>query len=329
MNRREVIAAIASAAVLCPRTTRAQQPDKRRLIGVLMGFAESDQFSQSLVARLRDTLAKLGWKDGANLRIEVRWGAGDAGKIAALAKELVELRPDAILGQTTPVARALARETRTIPIVFVTVSDPIGSGLAVSLARPGGNATGFSFVEHDTGGKWVELLKEIAPQTTRAALLFNPSTAPPLEFYLPSIKSAAASFGIETFVAAVSDKDEIEGVISAQARDPGGSMIVMPDAFNTTNQHLIVALAARYKVPAIYGNNFADAGGLIYYGADFLESFRLAAGYVDRVLKGTKPEELPIQLPAKFELVINVKTAKALGLIVPQSLIAAADEVIE
>jgi putative tryptophan/tyrosine transport system substrate-binding protein len=329
MRRREVIAAIASAAVVPPLAARAQQPERLRLIGVLMGFAESDQFSQSLVAQLRDTLAKLGWKDGANLRIEVRWGAGDAGKIAALAKELVELRPDAILGQTTPVAKALARETRTIPIVFVTVSDPIGSGLAESLARPGGNVTGFTFVEHDTGGKWVELLKEIAPQTTRAALLFNPTTAPPLEFYLPSIKSAAPSFGIETFVAPVTDKDEIEGVISAQARDPGGSIIVMPDAFNTTNQHLIVALAARYRVPAIYGNNFADAGGLIYYGANFLESFRLAAGYVDRVLKGTKPEELPIQLPAKFELVINLNTAKALGLTVPQSLIVAADEVIE
>jgi putative ABC transport system substrate-binding protein len=294
-----------------------------------MGFAESDQVSRSLVAQLRDTLAKLGWKDGTNLRIEVRWGAGDAGRIAALAKELVELRPDAILGQTTPVAKALAHETRTIPIVFVTVSDPIGSGLAASLARPGGNVTGFTFVEHDVGGKWVELLKEIAPQTTRAALLLNPTTAPPLEFYLPSIKSAAPSFGIETFVAAVNDKEEIEGVLSAQARDPGGSIIVMPDAFNTTNRELIVALAARYRVPAIYGNNFADAGGLIYYGTNFLESFRLAAGYVDRILKGTKPEELPIQLPAKFELVINLKTAKALGLTVPQSLIVAADEVIE
>jgi putative ABC transport system substrate-binding protein len=329
VRRRGFIAGIASAAVVPPLAAAAQQSDRQRLIGVLMGFAESDQFSQSLVAQLQDTLAKLGWKDGANLRIEVRWGAGDAERIAALAKELVELRPDAILGQTTPVAKALARETRTIPIVFVTVSDPIGGGLAASLARPGGNVTGFTFVEHDTGGKWVELLKEIAPQTIRAALLFNPTTAPPLEFYLPSIKSAAASFGIETFVTPVSDKDEIEGVISAQARDPGGGIIVMPDAFNTTNQHLIVALTARYRVPAIYGNNFADAGGLIYYGANFLESFRLAAGYVDRVLKGTKPEELPIQLPAKFELVINLKTAKALGLTVPQSLIATADEVIE
>jgi len=328
VNRRDFIAVLGGATAW-PLASRAQQSDRERMIGVLMGFAESDQFSQSLVAQLRDTLAKLGWKDGANLKIEVRWGAGDARRIAVLAKELVELRPDAILGQTTPVAKALARETRTIPIVFVTVSDPIGSGLAASLARPGGNVTGFTFVEHDTGGKWVELLKEIAPQTTRAVLMFNPNTAPPLEFYLPSIKSAAPSFGIETFVAAVNDKEEIEGVISAQARDPGGSIIVMPDAFNTTNQHLIVALAARYRVPAIYGNNFADAGGLIYYGANFLESFRLAAGYVDRILRGTTPEELPIQLPAKFELVINLKTATALGLTVPQSLIAAADEVIE
>lgn len=208
----------------------------------------------------------------------MRWGAGSEDRIAAFAKELVGLRPDAILGQTTPVAVALARETRSIPIVFVTVSDPIGSGLAASLAHPGGNGTGFTFVESTVGGKWVQLLKELAPRTVRAALLFNPATAPPLKFYLASIQAAATSFAIQISTAPVHAKDEIEGVVAAQARDPGGSLIVMPDAFNATHHELIVALAAHYGVPAIYGNNFAESGGMIFYGADFLETFRLGVG---------------------------------------------------
>jgi putative ABC transport system substrate-binding protein len=250
-------------------------------------------------------------------------------RIGALAKELVNMRPDAILAQTTPVAVALARETKTIPVVFITVSDPISSGLAASLTHPGGNITGFTFVESEMGGKWIELLKEIAPSTARVALLFNPATAPSLKFYMPSIQAAGSSFGVQPSTAPVHDKDEIENVIAIQARDPGGSLIVMPDAFNATNRELIIALTARYGVPAIYGNNFADSGGLIFYGADFAESLRLGAGYIDRILKGAKPGELPIQLPTKFELVINLKTAKSLGLTIPQSLLARANEVIE
>ena len=255
MRRRDFIMVIGGAAAW-PIATRAQQPGRMRLIGGLMGFAESDPAAQSLVAEFRGALTKLGWTLGGNLRVELRWGASDMDKIGSLAKELVELRPDAIFGQTTPVIGALARETRTIPIVFVTVSDPIGSGFAASLTHPGGNITGFTFVESAMGSKWVELLKEIAPRTVRVALLFNPATAPPLKFYLPSIQTAAASFGVQMSVTPVHSKDEIEGVIAAQARNPGGSLIVMPDAFNATNHELIIMLAARYGVPALYGNNF-------------------------------------------------------------------------
>jgi putative ABC transport system substrate-binding protein len=328
MRRRDLITFIGGAAVAWPCMTCAQSAGLVQLVGVLMGFGES-RASQSLVTEFRAALANLGWNEGGNLRIELRWGAGDVDRIGALAKELVDLRPGVILGQTTAVATALARQTRTIPIVFVTVSDPIGSGLAASLTRPGRNITGFTFVEPEMGGKWVQFLKEIAPRTENMALLFNPATAPPLEFYMPSIRDAASSLAVQARVAPVHAKDEIEGVIAVQARIPGGGLIVMPDAFNATNRELIIALAARYAVPAIYGNDFAEAGGLIFYGADFVESFRLGAGYIDRILKGAKPGELPIQLPTKFELVINLKTAKALGLNVPLSMQQRADEVIE
>jgi putative ABC transport system substrate-binding protein len=329
VRRRDFITLVGGAMATWPRTARSQPAGRVRLIGVLTGFGESERVSQLLVTEFRAALANLGWKEGSNLRIELRWGAADVDKISAFAKELINLRPDAILGQSTPVASALARETRTIPIVFVFVSDPIGIGLAASLTRPGGNITGFTFAEPEMGGKWVELLKEIAPRTTHVALLFNPATAPALKFYMPSIQAAASSFAVRTSAAAVHAKDEIEGVIAAEARSPGGGLIVMPDAFNATNRELITALAARHNVPAIYGNNFTESGGLIYYGPDFTESFRLAAGYIDRILKGAKPGELPIQLPTKFELSINLKTAKALGLVVPLSMQQRADELIE
>jgi putative tryptophan/tyrosine transport system substrate-binding protein len=328
-RRRAFIAALGGAAAW-PLVARAQQQDRMRLIGVLMGYAESDSAVQSLVSAFRGALAKLGWTEGSNLRIELRWGAGDADRISTFAKELVELQPDAILGQTTPVIDALARKTRTIPIVFVTVSDPIGGGFAASFARPDGNITGFTFVESAMGGKWVELLKEIAPRTVRVALLFNPATAPPLKFYMPSIQAAESSLAVQASAAPVHAKDEIEGVIAAQARNPGGSLIVMPDAFNATNRDLIITLAARYGVPAIYNAPYyAESGGLIAYGTDLAEEFRRAAGYIDRILKGAKPPDLPIQLPTRFELVINLKTAKPLGLTVPQSIMLSADKIIE
>jgi putative tryptophan/tyrosine transport system substrate-binding protein len=330
MRRREFITLLAGVAAAWPLSTRAQQSDRIRLIGVLMGYAESDPALQSEVAGFRGALAKLGWTEGSNLRIELRWSAGDADRIKTLAKELIDLRPDAILGQTTPVTGALARETRTIPIVFVAVSDPIASGFAVSLSRPGGNVTGFAQNESAMGGKWVELLKEIAPRTVRIALLFNPATAPPLEVYMPSIQAAASSFAIQASAALVHASDEIEGIIAAQGRNPGGGLIVMPGAFNTVNRDLIIALAARYGVPAIYSNRFfTDSGGLISYGADRPEQARQAAGYIDRILKGAKPADLPIQQPTKFEFVINAKTAKELGLDVPLHLQRSADEVIE
>ena len=301
-----------------------------RLIGVLMSFAESDPTAQSWVAAFRDALAKLGWAEGSNLRIELRWSAADPDRIRTLAKELVELRPDAIFDQTTPVTGALAGETQTIPIVFVYVADPIGSGFAPSLARPGGNITGFTYLEPTTGGKWVGLLKEVAPRTAHVAVLFNPATTPPLKFYMPSIQAAASSLAIEASSAPVHAKDDIEGVITAQARNPGGGLLVMPDVFNDANRELIIALAARSGVPAIYPRPvFAESSGLIAYGADLTEQFRQAAGYIDRILKGANPGDLPIQQPTKFELVINVKTAKALGLSVPQSMLLLADEVIE
>ena len=279
----------------------------------------------------RGALTKLGWTEGSNLRIELRWSGCDADRMKTLAKELVDLRPDAILGATTPVTGALARETRSIPIVFAGVSDPIGSGFAANLAHPGGNVTGFQAQgDPALGGKWVELLKEIAPNTLRVALLFNPQTAPPLEFYMHSIQAAATSFAIQAVANPVHDKEEIEGVIAAQGRDPEGGLIVMPDVSNDVYRELIIALAARYRVPAIYYNRFfSELGGLISYGDVRGEQFRLAAGYIDRILKGEKPADLPVQVPTKFELIINLKTAKALGLRVSRDFLLIADEVIE
>ncbi len=329
MRRRDFITLIGGAATGWPLRGRAQQVAPIPLVGMLMGFGETDPAAQSLVTEFTSELTRLGWKSGSNLRIELRWGAGDTDRIRALAKELVSLQPDAIFGQTTPVVDALAHETQKIPIVFVTVSDPVGSGFAKSLTHPGGNITGFTFVESAMGGKWVGLLREIAPNTEHVALLFNPATAPPLKFYMPSIRAAASSFGIQALVTPVYAKEEIESVIAAQARDAGGSLIVMPDAFNAANHELIISLAARYGVPALYANDFASSGGLISYGSDFSETFHLAAGYIDHILKGAKAGELPIQLPTKFILTLNLRTAKALGLTIPQTLLATADEVIE
>jgi putative ABC transport system substrate-binding protein len=276
MRRREFIALLSSAAAW-PLAARGQPAGPVRLIGVLMDYAESDPVSQSLVVVFRDELAKLGWKEGGNLRIEVRWSAGSADRVRTFAKELVDLRPDAILGRGTPETIALARETRAIPIVFAAASDPIGSGFAASLTHPGGNITGFTNVESTVGGKWVELLKEIAPHTTHVALLFNPATAPPVQFYLPSIQAAATSFAIQVSTAPVHATDGIEDVIATLARDPGGGLIIVPDTFNLTNRGLIIALAARYGVPVVSNNPiFAESGSLITYGVDFTELFREA-----------------------------------------------------
>src|SRR5262245_18634016 len=294
-----------------------------------MGFSESDSAGQSQIAAFRNALPKLGWTDGSNLRIEIRWGGADPDRHQTLAKELVNLRPDAILTQTTLATSAVARETRTIPIVFAVVADPIGNGFAASLAHPGGNLTGFTSLDSAISGKWVQLLKEVAPRTERIGLLFNPATAMPFQFLTPSFQAAASSFAVRVSDAPIQAKEEIEGVIAAQARTPGGGLIVMPDISNVTNRDLRVA--ARYRVPSMYFNPtfFVRAGGLVGYSNDYAEESRRAAGYIDRILRGAKPADLPIQQPTKFELIINLKTAKALGLDVPAHLQQVADEVIE
>jgi ABC-type uncharacterized transport system substrate-binding protein len=330
MRRRDFITLLGGATVAWPLAGRAQQTGPVRRIGVLIGFAESDPAVQSWLAAFRGALTKLGWTEGSNLRIELRWAGYDPDRMKTFAKELVDLRPDAIFSVTTPVTGALVRETQTVPIVIANVADPIASGFVTSLGRPGGNVTGFALFEPGMGGKWLELLRQIAPGVTRVALLFNPATTVPVKFYMSSIEAAASSFAIKASSAPVSAKDEIEGVIAALAGNPGAGLIVMPDLFNTINRDLIIALAARYRVPAIYFfRSFADSGGLISYGGDFAEQYPAAAGYIDRILKGEKPADLPIQMPTKVSLVINLKTANALGLDVPLHLQQIADEVIE
>src|SRR6516165_6872236 len=252
MRRRDFIKVVAGSASFWPLAAHAQQGERMRLIGVLMGWPESDARGRSYLAAFRSALAKLGWMEGNNIRIELRWSAADPNRMKTFAKELVDLRPDAIFSQTTPATNALAHETRTIPIVFVLVSDPIGSGFAASLAHPSGNITGFTGNDPAIGGKWMELLKEIAPRTARVALLFNPAVAPQLNFYMPSIKSTALSVAVEVSPAPVHATEEIEGAMAAQARTPGSGLIVMPDPFNNSNTNLIIALAARYGIPTIF-----------------------------------------------------------------------------
>jgi putative ABC transport system substrate-binding protein len=328
MRRREFISLFGGVAAW-PLAARAQQAQRMRRIGVLIGFAETDPDVQSWLAAFRGALAKLGWTEGSNFRIELRW-AEDLDKMKTFAKELVDLRPDAILSVTTPVTGALIRETQTIPIVIVTVADPISSGFVTNVGRPGGNITGFALYEPSMGGKWLELLKRIAPGVTRVALLFNPTTSVPVKFYMASIEAAAKSFGVQPSTAPVQAKDEIEGAIAALAGNPGAGLIVMPDLFNTNNRDVTIAAAARYRVPAIYFfRSFADSGGLISYGPDFAEQYPRAAEYIDRILKGENPGDLPIQMPVKVPLFINLRTANALGLDVPLGLLNAADEIIE
>src|ERR1700722_2364566 len=330
MRRREFMTLFGRAAMMWPVAARAQQPGRMRLIGVLMGYAERDPVAQSEVAAFLGALTKLGWTEGGNFRTEIRWSAGDADRERTFAKQLIDLRPDVILSQSTKVTSSLVRETRTIPIVFVNVADPVTSEFVASFAHPGGNVTGFANNNSALGGKWVQLLKELAPRTARVALLSNQATGAPLQLFMPSIQAAASSIAVEVSPAPVLTTDEIESVIAGQARSPGGGLVVMPAAFSVTNRDLIIALAARYGVPTIYFNRlFAESGGLVAYSADFVEQLRAAAGYVDRILKGARPGDLPVQNPTKYELLINLKTAKALALDVPPHLQQLADELIE
>jgi putative tryptophan/tyrosine transport system substrate-binding protein len=331
LRRREFIKLLGGAVAACPHAARAQQLERMRLIGVLMGYAESDPDAQANVAALRESLQKLGWVEGHNVRIDTRWPIpADVDSIQRFAKELVALKPDVILSHITPTTAALLKQTRTIPIVFATVSDPVGSGFVASFPRPGGNVTGFTSIEPTMAGKWLELLKEIAPRMARVAFLFNPVTAPYAEYFLKPLKSAAPSLGVEVIAAPCSDISELESVAATQAREPNGGLIVTPDSFMDVHRVQITSLAARYRLPAVYPfHQFTEVGGLLSYGNDQLDNYRRAAVYVDQILRGAKPGELPVQAPVKFELVINLKTAKALGLDVPLFLQQRADAVIE
>ena len=331
MRRREFITLLGGAAAVWPLAARAQQGDQMRRIGVLMAFAESDREGQANVAAFREGFQKLGWVEDRNIRIEYRWATpGDAASMQRFAKDLVALRPDLVLSHGTPATAAMLQHTRTIPIIFVNISDPVGSGFVASFPRPGGNVTGFTNIEPTMAGKWLELLKEIAPRVNRVGFLFNPATAPYSEYYLGPFKAAAASLTLEGIAAPVRDTSELESVIAAQARAPNGGLIVMTDTFVLAHRAEIISLAARYRLPAVYPyRTFTELGGLLSYGNDRLDNFRRAASYADRILKGAKPGELPVQAPVKFELVINLKTAKTLGLDVPLHLQQRADEVIE
>jgi putative ABC transport system substrate-binding protein len=309
----------------------AQDGGEPRRVGVLSSLGESDPESRSMAASFHRALQEAGWIDGRNVRIEHRWAAGSVERLEAFAKELVGWRANVIVAHTTPSVIALRKETATIPIVFAQISDPIGAGFIANVARPGGNITGFSNFEASIGSKWIELLKETAPGMMRGAILFNPETAPYVgRYYQGPFEAAARSFGVQPSASPVRSDVEIASALAALQGEPPGGLIVMPDTFNIVHRQQIIELAARHRVPAIYPYGFAvREGGLISYGVDPVDLFRRAAGYVDRVLKGAKAAELPMQAPVKFELLINLKTANALALKIPQTLLATADDVIE
>jgi putative ABC transport system substrate-binding protein len=302
-----------------------------RRIGVLMAFEPNDSEAEAYLSGFTKKLAELGWTDGLNLRIDLRWGGGDVNRIRMLAKELVELKPDMILATTTPVTAALQHETRTIPIVFVVVADPVGEGFVANLPAPGGNITGFISQEGEIAGKWLELLTQLAPTVTRAAMMFNPDNAARNgSYYRPSFEAAARSLNVEPILAAVRSDTDIEMVMTSLAREPRGGLVVTADSFVMVHRAPIISLAAQNSIPAVYFNGaFARDGGLLSYGVDFKDIFRRAPVYVDRILRGAKPSELPVQVPVKFEMRLNLKTAKTLGLVVPPSILLLADEVIE
>ena len=331
MRRREFVTLLGGVTVAWPLTARAQQTDRMRRVGVLMGYGEADPEAKAMLAGFTHGLSALGWNEGRNLRMDVRWAPGRTDLMRTFAKELVALQPDVILSDSTPVTAALKHETPTIPIVFAIVADPVGSGFVASLSHPGGNVTGFSSVEASIASKWLELLTGIAPDLKRATMIFNPETAPYTRSYvLPFFEAAARSLKIELVAAPVHGDAEIETVITALGHEPGSGLLGMPDNFVEVHRALIISLAAHSNVPAVYQTPvIARDGGLLSYGADFQDIFRRSASYVDRILRGAKPSELPVQLPIKYLMVVNLRTAKALGLTVPPSILLIADEVIE
>jgi len=328
MQRRKFITLLGGAAVAWPVASRAQE--RMRRIGLLMGYAENDPEAQIRLAAFKQELLALGWDERRNLRIDLRWASGESDRASKLAKELVALQPEVILSNTTPVTDSLRRETSTIPIVFVAVSDPVGAGFVQSLPRPGGNITGFINLEPTIGGKWLDLLKDVAPHLTRVAVMFNPQTAPYTEIYLRSMEVAGKKFGVKPVAAPVQREADIEKIISELGREPDSGLIAMTDGFMTVHRKATVDLAMLHKVPLMYFISVVPReGGLISYGIDLTNEFRRTASYVDRILRGAKPAALPVQLPTKYELVINLKAAKALGLTVPKPLLTSADELIE
>jgi putative tryptophan/tyrosine transport system substrate-binding protein len=331
VRRRDFVKAIASLSVASAQTARAQPTEKMRRIGVLMAHREDDPEFQEYLGAFRQGLKRFGWIEGQNYRLETRWGALDDAQVRQRsAKELLTANPDIILTQNTPPTASMLQETHTVPVVFVIVADPVGSGFVKSLSRPGGNATGFTIMEPTTSGKWLELLKEVAPQTKRVVFLFNPKTAPFAKYYLDPFKAAAVSLGVEPIAVSVESTSDLEDVFAAQARNPDTGLIAMPDGFLNVHRMEVVSLAARYHLPAVYPwRFFTELGGLMSYGFDQREFFASAATYIDRILKGEKPADLPVQAPTKYELVINRGAAKALGLILPTSLLGRADDLID
>jgi putative tryptophan/tyrosine transport system substrate-binding protein len=330
MRRRDFIKVIAGSTAAWPLAAQAQQVDRRRRIGVLTYFAENDAYVQRCLAAFQKRLNEAGWQNGRNIEINTRWAKADVETMHRSAKELVAFQPDVILTISTPPTAAMLQQTRTIPIIFVAVSaDPVGSGFVASLNRPGGNVTGFMNQEPTVAGKWLELLKEIAPRISRVTFLFNPVTSPYSE-YLKHFKAAAASLSVEAITAPVQKMSEVEPIFADQAREPNGGLLVMADVFLFDHRAEIVSLAARYRLPAVYPwREPAELGGLLCYGNDRRDQYPRAAIYADRILRGAKPSELPVQAPVKFELLINRKTATLLGLNIPTSLLVAADEIIE
>jgi putative ABC transport system substrate-binding protein len=331
MRRREFVTLLGGAAAW-PVAARADSSERVRRIGVLIGNSEGDGESTPGLAAFRKGLEALGWIEGRNIQIDVRRGQSKLDRIEMLVRELVALRPDVLLAHSTPVTAAMQRETKAMPIVFIFVSDPVGSGLVASLPHPGGNITGFINIEASLGGKWAELLKEVSPGVNHAAILFNPETAPYFAYYVEPFAAAAYSLGIEPMASPVRSSEDIEKIVGLVVAKPNGSLVIAPDIFvnRGDNLQLVRSLAARERIPVVYPYRFMiTRGGLISYGIDQLDLYRRAPAYVDRILKGANPAELPVQLPTKFEMAVNLKTAKELGLTLPATLLGRADEVIE
>jgi putative ABC transport system substrate-binding protein len=332
MHRRSFLTLLGASAAAWPLAARAQQGERMRRVGVLMSLPESDADGQENAKAFRTRLSQLGWIDGDNVRLDFRWAAGHADRFVTAATELVALKPDVLVAQNTPSLQAFRRETQTIPIVFTAVTDPVGQGFVQSFARPAGNITGFMNYEASLGGKWLGLLKEVAPAVKRVAILFNPTTAPYFNFFVPEMEFAATALGMVAIRMPVQNTLEIDRAIGAFAREPDGGLSNVPDGFLSTHRERITALAEQHRLPSAFGSpndQWAKSGALLSYGPDGLEPHRGAASYVDRILKGAKPADLPVQAPVKYRLVINLKTAKALGLAVPNALQLLADEVIE